>query len=149
MSNKPLKQTVFLLIAFLFGFCSGLSGIPQVFLFADIVSSLFMSVLKLVGIPLVFLSIVSTLSSFKRLDAVLFLGRKVLMYTLLTTLVAAAVGLGLYLLLIHPMRHVLAENAYSGSDVGLTSRYLTFFLTHSLAILLNLFSKEILFLFLF
>ncbi|MDB1135714.1 dicarboxylate/amino acid:cation symporter [Candidatus Anaplasma sp. TIGMIC] len=78
---------------------------------AQVTTTLFMNLLKLVGIPMIFLSVVSTFSSFsKPRDAKRLIG-STLFYTLLTTFVAAAVGLAIYLI-ISPSRGV--ELAGSG-----------------------------------
>lgn len=68
-----------------------------VFGLAKLCSDLFMRLLKLISLPLVFLSIVSTISGFKDSREIKHLVKKTLWYTLLTTIIAAFVALSFYL----------------------------------------------------
>lgn len=76
---------------------------PSLFAIASVVSDIFMNCLRLVSIPIIFLSIVSTAGGMESIREVRILGRKVFKYTLLTTLISATVALMLYLL-IDPVR---------------------------------------------
>ena len=62
-------------------------------------SAIFINLLKLMSLPIVFLSIVTTAFKFESLDKFKALGARVLKYTLITTLIAATVALGLFVLL--------------------------------------------------
>lgn len=64
----------------------------------DGVAEIFMRLLKLIGVPLIFLSLLSTLASMRGSD-VQVLGRKVLKYTLATTWIAACIGLALFVMI--------------------------------------------------
>lgn len=70
---------------------------------AQSVSDIFISLLKLVSLPIIFLSIVSTASSMESARELKFLGQKVLKYTLLTTILAATIALILFVV-IDPVR---------------------------------------------
>ncbi len=74
-----------------------------VFEVAKLFSGIFISLLKLISLPLVFLSIVSTISGLKDSIKIKILVKKTLFYTLLTTIIAAFVALSFYLL-IDPVR---------------------------------------------
>ncbi|WP_213357733.1 dicarboxylate/amino acid:cation symporter [Chlamydiifrater phoenicopteri] len=127
MNRNSLKQMIVLLIAFFVGICLGMCNSPQVIFLAEAVSNLFIKTLKLIGVPLVFLSIISTLSSFRQIRTVLILGKKVAKYTLLTTVIAAAVGLALYILIIRPQGQMLAGKIFDGSEALSASGYLAIF----------------------
>lgn len=64
---------------------------------AQIISELFINLLKLVSLPIIFLSIVSTATGMGNLETVKNLGGRVMKYTLLTTATAAAIALALFL----------------------------------------------------
>ena len=70
---------------------------------ADAASTLFINLLKLVSLPIIFLSIVSTTMGMESLEEFKTLGKKIVKYTLTTTLLAAAIALLLFLI-IDPIR---------------------------------------------
>ncbi|MDG7056209.1 MAG: dicarboxylate/amino acid:cation symporter [Wolbachia endosymbiont of Meromenopon meropis] len=74
-----------------------------------IFSYIFISLLKLISLPLVFLSIVSTVSELKDLFRIKILLKKTFFYTLLTTIIAAFVALSFYLLM-DPARKTFVNN---------------------------------------
>ncbi|WP_168464555.1 dicarboxylate/amino acid:cation symporter [Wolbachia endosymbiont of Ctenocephalides felis wCfeT] len=91
-------------------FCAVICAIIAYYLANDIIfeiaklfSDIFISLLKLISLPLVFLSIVSTISGLKDSIEIKVLVKKTLFYTLLTTIIAAFVALSFYLL-IDPVR---------------------------------------------
>lgn len=94
MLNK--KSFVFLLGSILLGIITGLLRQEILLQGAEITASLFMNFLKLLSVPIIFLSIVSTLSGMKSRLEIGDLGRRVFTYTLLTTAIAASVGLMLF-----------------------------------------------------
>ena len=88
-----------LLLAVILGlFCAWLN-IPWLTQVSDIVADIFIRLLKLVSLPIIFFSLVTTLSGMERLSDVRALGGQVIKYTLLTTIMAAMIALGLYILL--------------------------------------------------
>ncbi|MDD9331822.1 MAG: dicarboxylate/amino acid:cation symporter [Wolbachia sp.] len=74
-------------------------GNEVIFEIARLLSDIFISLLKLISLPLVFLSIVSTISGLKDSTEIKNLVKKTLFYTLLTTMIAAFVSLFFYLLI--------------------------------------------------
>ncbi|MCH9632995.1 MAG: Proton/glutamate-aspartate symporter [Chlamydiae bacterium] len=100
MKNQ-LRSTVFITLALGLGVLTGILKIPIFILTASFLSEIFLGALKLIGIPIVFLSIIATISGFDSLKEMKFLGRKVLKYTLLTTLIAATTAL-LFFIIIQP-----------------------------------------------
>ena len=119
----------FILLTALAAFISGVIGwfyFPPIFHIADIVAEIFMNLLKLISLPIIFLSIVSTLSNMKSFEEMRILGKKVLKYTISTTLVAASVGLILFRI-INPV--TLAGSLTRGlSAPSHTQSYLSFLL---------------------
>ncbi len=111
-----------ILISLLVGVAVGLVGHPLGLDAASLVSALFMNLLKLVSLPLLFLSVVSTLTGME-LGEVRRMGRGVVTYTLLTTLSAATVALLLFLV-VQPTGDLTA-----GSEVAAPSgHYIDFLL---------------------
>lgn len=70
---------------------------------AQVAADLFINLLKLVSLPIIFLSIVSTASGMEDMREVKELGKRVAKYTILTTLIAATVALLLFIV-INPVR---------------------------------------------
>ncbi|MEM7494556.1 MAG: dicarboxylate/amino acid:cation symporter [Myxococcota bacterium] len=79
------------------GVITGIAGEPTLLGAADTVTTLFIRLLRLVSLPLIFFSLLSTLTGMGSLRTVKRLGGLVLRYTLLTTVIAACIALGLFL----------------------------------------------------
>lgn len=93
-----LKHPVFfLLLALVLGVFSGLYPVPLVIATADTVAVIFVSLLKLISLPIIFLALVSTITQMASKAELKRYGGTVLKYTLLTTILAATVGMGLFL----------------------------------------------------
>jgi len=88
-----------MLLALIIGGLLGATSLSIVHGFARIVSELFLNMLKLISLPMIFLAIVSTLTQMKSLSEAGFLLRKIFKYTLSTTLIAATLGLILFLII--------------------------------------------------
>lgn len=102
---KPWFSTSTLLaIATVLGLASGYANLPFLNNTADALSEIFINLLKLVSLPIIFLSIVSTASGMDSVSEIKTLGKRVIKYTLLTTILAAAIALGLYVA-IDPVPH--------------------------------------------
>jgi Na+/H+-dicarboxylate symporter len=97
--NPPL----FFAFATVLGIIAGYIQDPFIFRLADTLSQLFINLLKLVSLPIIFLSIVSTASGMENMEQIKRLGQKVMKYTLLTTVLAATIALGLFIT-IDPVR---------------------------------------------
>ncbi len=125
--KHKVNPNIFFAIAIGLGVLCGYLDHPFFFQAAETVSQLFINLLKLVSLPIIFLSIVSTASGMESLERIKFLGKKVVKYTLLTTLIAASIALGLFIL-INPVKEgvSLATAATHTDSVGLPS-YLSFF----------------------
>lgn len=91
------KPALSLPISILLGLVCGYFNHPHWVTAAEWISQAFVNLLKLVSMPIIFLSIVSTLSGMTDLKALKTLSLTVLKYTLFTTFVAALVALGLFI----------------------------------------------------
>ena len=109
MFSKATKSYFFILLAIALGTCTGSLHQPILIKIAQTLSSLMMNFLQLIAAPLVFLSIFSTLLGIGSFGEMKTLGRKVLTYTIFTTLLAAAVALGVFLL-VDPAKNVILSN---------------------------------------
>ena len=87
-----------LVIAMLLGIGTGLLGETISLQAAETVSTLFLNYLSMIAAPIVGLAILSTLLNMQGIDEMRGLGKKVLIYTLLTTTLASMIALGLFLL---------------------------------------------------
>lgn len=83
---------------------------------AKLFSDIFISLLKLISLPLVFLSIVSTISGLKDSIEIKVLLKKTLFYTLLTTIIAAFVALSFYLFIDPVRKNFISNTIESVSD---------------------------------
>lgn len=103
MNSANKKTSLLLPVLYLFfislGITSGFLGYPVLFEVASHISEAFMSLLKLVSIPILFLSIVTVASSMENPQLMAVMGKKVIKYTLLTTLLAATCALVLFVII--------------------------------------------------
>ena len=96
----PIKnRSLWLFVAIALGICAGLWGEPIVSSIANFIAELFIRFLKLLSLPIIFLSIVSTASGMDSLESAKHIGSRVVRYTILTTLLAATVAMALFLLI--------------------------------------------------
>jgi len=111
MRDKFFNTSTYFTLATVFGLLGGYLQIPAIFTAASVVSEIFMNCLKLVSVPIIFLSIVSTAGGMESIGEIKILGKKVVKYTLLTTVISASIALMLFLL-IDPVRsQVIVEGA--------------------------------------
>ncbi len=103
--NSDLK----IIVGLLLGVLTGLWDNPVLNQAVSVVSEIFLNLLKLVSTPLIFLSIVSTVSGMKDSGAFKNIGKRLIKYTLLTTYIAALVALLLYLI-VDPSDSLAAKN---------------------------------------
>lgn len=96
-------------LAALIGFFLGWLDLPFVDQAAHAISEIFMRLLKLVSLPILFLSLLSTAAGMEGLEQFRVMGLRVVRYTLLTTMLAASVALGLFLLIDPTKASTLSE----------------------------------------
>jgi len=94
--KKYKRSYIFLLAAILLGILSGFSDQKILLGLADGISKLFINYLSMIAAPIVLFAIFSTLVSMGGLDQVKALTRRLLFYTLLTTVLASLVALGCF-----------------------------------------------------
>lgn len=126
--KRKINPNIFFGLAVLLGVCTGHFWHDSFIVVktAETISQIFINLLKLVSLPIIFLSIVSTASGMENMQEIKLLGQKVVKYTLLTTVIAATVALGLFIA-IDPVRGQLAADIDSHAAVPQTS-YLAFFI---------------------
>lgn len=96
MTKRLFNSNLTFVLAALLGLASGFVEIAFLEQVAGAVSQVFINLLKLVSLPIIFLSIVSTASSMESISEIKSLGKKVIKYTLFTTVIAATLALGLF-----------------------------------------------------
>lgn len=100
MSKQGLYSlNLWIVIAAFFGGLCGYYTHPVIHGSASAISEIVVRLLRLVSLPIIFLSVLSTLSSMESVGHTRFMGRRVLTYTLLTTVIAGFVALGIYSLI--------------------------------------------------
>lgn len=88
-----------LFLALLVGLAAGWWQSSAALVAANAISHIFINLLRLVSLPIIFLSLLSTASGMESVGEAKRLGWLTLRYTLMTTLAAATVALGLFLLI--------------------------------------------------
>lgn len=104
-----INNNVRYLLGALLGIAVGWSQFAPLLSVADVGSTIFLNLLRLVSLPIIFLSIVSTASGMEGFKTIQVIGRRVLTYTLLTTIIAAAIALALYLI-VDPVRSIVVAD---------------------------------------
>ncbi len=97
--NKRILGYILLILAVGLGLFTGWVDSAPIHQTATLLSDLFLRLLKLVSLPIIFLAVASTITGMRDFSEMRKLGRKVLTYTLATTIVAASIALGLFVLL--------------------------------------------------
>lgn len=96
--NVLFSHNALTIIALLLGILSGFYNHEGLLTIAHVVSDITVRFMKLVAVPLLFLSIVSSAAHFANFDEIKGLGLKIVKYTIMTTMMAALVAEGLYIL---------------------------------------------------
>lgn len=110
MLSKIFNQNRRIALATVFGLLAGYLNLPALDAAANTVSEIFINLLKLVSLPIIFLSIVSTASGMDSVSEIKSLGKRVIKYTLLTTVIAASVALMLFVLIDPVSTSLSSEN---------------------------------------
>ena len=118
-----------LMIAVLVGLLVGYLDQPIPLAIAQTISDIFMKLLKMLSLPIVFLSIASTVSGMKGVNELRQLGLRVVKYTLLTTVIAASVALLLYIC-VDPLRGASANLIMQEANILDTPTDGTGYLSH-------------------
>ncbi len=105
------------------GIICGLLDIPALMTAADLAGEVFIRLLKLMSIPIIFFSVLSTLCSMGSLEEAGKLGGRVIRYTLLTTVIAATVALGLFIVIDPASAHITLPNIASDAEPAVQVGY--------------------------
>lgn len=99
MLSKIFNQNRRIALATVLGLLAGYLNMPMLDVAANTVSEIFINLLKLVSLPIIFLSIVSTASGMDSVSEIKALGSRVIKYTLITTIIAASIALLLFVVI--------------------------------------------------
>lgn len=126
--KRKINPNVFFAIAIVLGVGAGYLQDAFLFRLAETLSQLFINLLKLVSLPIIFLSIVSTASGMENMEQIKRLGQKVVKYTLLTTVLAATIALILFISIdpVRGMSTTLVAN--TAANTPAQPSYLSFFI---------------------
>lgn len=117
------KPNLFLGLGLVLGLIAGYWSHPVTTVTAQTISDIFMNLLKLVSLPIIFLSIVATASGMDSLAEIKKLGGRTIKYTFLTTILAATVGL-LFFIGVDPVRTVTEQAVALPESVAQSKGYL-------------------------
>lgn len=115
MFKISLKSKMMLPLSVLLGILAGYSHLSGLIITAEVISSIFINLLKLMSLPIIFLSIINTALKFETMDTLKLLGGRVLKYTLITTLIAATVALVIFTI-VAPISASIPETAHQALD---------------------------------
>lgn len=93
---KTIRSFKFLLLLVVLGIAAGYSKQPQLLAMAHVLSDIFMRLLKLVSLPIISFSLLSTLTGMGKWSEIKILGNQVIRYTVITTLISASIAWALY-----------------------------------------------------
>lgn len=125
MKNKRFLANLLIFLGMGLGLSSGFSHLPLLLQGADITADLFLRLLKLISLPIIFLSITATISGMKDFAEMKKMGRKVLVLTLGTTIAAATIALILFLA-IDPAKNPIYLDTHASSNTPKQASYLSF-----------------------
>lgn len=123
--KKRQNPNLFFGMAVVCGLLTGYFNMPVLHSTATAVSEIFINLLKLVSLPIIFLSIVSTASGMESIKEIKSLGKKVIKYTLLTTIIAASIALIIFVV-IKPVRSEILPAAAASIGEGNQTGYLNY-----------------------
>ncbi len=124
-TTKCVNPNIYFGMAIVLGVLAGFYEAPWIFASAEIVSEIFIKLLKLVSLPIIFLSIFSTALGMENARDIKVIGFKVVKYTLLTTIMAATLALVLFVF-VQPVQNILSLEAAKTSESQ--AGYLTYLL---------------------
>jgi len=126
--KRKINPNIFFAIAIVLGVLTGYLQNLLFFSLAEAISQVFINLLKLVSLPIIFLSIVSTAAGMESMEQIRRLGQKVIKYTLLTTLIAATIGLAFFVALNPAKGGVSLREGQMLTEGAAQPSYLSFFL---------------------
>lgn len=93
---KPARTQAYMALAIVLGLLCGAYPLPYQSLVTQTVMTVFMNALRLVSLPIIFLAVSTTIMGMQTLGELALLGKRVLRYTLLTTILSASIALVLF-----------------------------------------------------
>lgn len=98
-ANRKWLQIIFYLTAITLGIISGVMGLEFLHNLARIISDITIKLFKFISLPLISLSLIVTITGYESGSGMKELGKKVVIYTISTTLMAAFVALMLFVVI--------------------------------------------------
>lgn len=131
--NKQLKQIALWLGALIVGAILGALAIEGINAVMDFVATIYTRLFQLLAVPTIALAIITTLASFGNQKETGAIFRRTITYTLLTTLTAALVGLGLYIIIDPSRQNIL----YAGAQESMASTEGLSYYDHLISVIPN------------
>jgi len=120
-----MRTPLFILLGAFAGVVSGFLNMPIIFSLAAEVAHVVENLLKLISVPIIFFSIVSTIGGMNDAGVLRRIGGRILFYTILTTLMAASVALGLFILVNPVSNSIMTDHILD--EYSMQVSYLSFF----------------------
>lgn len=122
--NKFLSPGFLMLLSVVFGIIAGFTQNAFLYHSAKTISALMISSLQLLSTPIIFVSVVATISGMRNLNQMQTIGFKVLKYTLITTILAAVTAL-VFFVSVDPVREVKTSMESSLTTKSGSTSYLS------------------------
>jgi len=120
------NKSILYLIAIILGVLSGLSGIEFLQNTGLFISDIFIKIFKCISIPIIALSIIVTLSQYSQDSAIKSVWKRIIFYTVGTTVIAASVAAVLYALIKPNNITMLSSSAESVQKIASQGSYLSY-----------------------
>ncbi len=112
------NSNIAILLGLFLGVLTGFLDYPLLNQSADVISKIFINLLKLVSAPIIFLSILATVSGMNNIKEFKHISKKLIKYTCLTTYLAALIAFLLYVLFDPANSHLSTQNQMINADAG-------------------------------
>ncbi len=103
-----IQSSRYIILFAILGLLTGLLNQPILINIVDVIADVFIRLFKLLSSPIIFIAILSTISSMSGVQSARKNLISLLKYTLLTTIIAASIGLGLFVL-INPNEYIALD----------------------------------------
>ena len=118
--NKNYNSAIIYLIAILLGIYTGMSDIEILQSFGILISDIFIKIFKCISLPIIALSIIVTLSGYTTEESKQNIWQRTIFYTIATTIIAAGIACGLYLLINPENVNLVTDHDHIDAPITIT-----------------------------
>lgn len=123
---KTIRPVFFYMIAIILAIFSGLSGISMLQNLGSVISEIFINMFKCVSLPIIASSIIVTFAQYNTDASMSRVWRRTLLYTLVTTIIAATLACSLYVLISPAALNNVQQISNQVDTVATSNNYFTY-----------------------